>query len=113
MRRGALNPPSLCGVQSGAQQNFNSLGHGCKALVFGQALAVAKVNLLHDDRKFETRESEIESDLGSIAPRFSRVVLYEFFPCKTAGMGCGSPAILLQLLWIRCIHPIGQCSAEI
>jgi hypothetical protein len=65
----------LRAVQSGAQEDLDSLGHGCKALVFSQALAVAKVNLLHDDRKFETRESEIESDPGSIAPRFSRVVL--------------------------------------
>src|SRR5882724_8663892 len=81
----ALDLSSLRAVQSGAQEDLNSLGHGCKTLVFGQALAVAKINLLHDDRKLETRESEIESDLGSIAPRFSHVVLYEFFPCKTAG----------------------------
>src|SRR6267378_7500083 len=108
-----LDASRLRAVQSGAQEDLDSPGHGCEAFVFGKALAVAIINLLHDDGKFETGESKIESDLGSIAPRTSRVVVHEVFSGEAAGMVCGAPAILLQFLGIRGIHPIGQCSAEI
>jgi acyl dehydratase len=49
------NSAGLRAVERGPKENFDSLGHGHKALVSGQALMIAIVDLLDDDSKLEPR----------------------------------------------------------
>ena len=58
-----LDSASLCGVQGCAQEHLDFGWHGREALVFGQALMIAKINLLSDHGKFETRERDVKCDL--------------------------------------------------
>ncbi len=71
-----------------------------------QTLVKAKVNLLDNDGKFETGKNKIESDLGSIAARSLRVVMYKCLSCEAAWKGCGTPTIFLKFDGIRGINPI-------
>ena len=58
-----LNAAGLRTLQRRAQKEFNFLGHGGEAFIFGQALVIPEINLLNDGRQFEARESEVESNL--------------------------------------------------
>ena len=85
----------LCALQRGTQKNVDSLGHGRKALILGQALMVAIVDLLHDDGELEPGKREKERRLGNIVARLSSVVFHKFLSREAARMSRGARAVNL------------------
>src|SRR4029077_2049301 len=84
-----------------------------KALIFGEAVVVAVINLLHDHRDFESSESDIENHAGDIAAGRAGVALNELSAREAAGTVRRTPANFLDFFRVLRPDPISERRAQI